>query len=58
MVARHFLETNEVRLNLGDSIDRALKVVFVTAIYAVLDVEGHYLQHSWALRSHFVRDNK
>jgi hypothetical protein len=35
----------QIGLNLGDGIDRALKVVFLSAVNAVLDIEGHDLQH-------------
>jgi hypothetical protein len=46
MIARHFLEADDVRLNLGEHVDGALQVVFVRAVDAVLDVEGHHPQRA------------
>ena len=42
VIARHLLQADEIRLHLRDRVDRALQVVFVRSVDAVLDVERHH----------------
>ena len=43
MVPRHFLQRDDIGLHPRDGVDRALQIVFVGPVDAVLNVEGHHL---------------
>ena len=50
VIPRHLLQTHQIRLDLRNRIDRALQVVFVGPVDAVLNVERHHLQRAWRVR--------